>query len=102
MKLKYCVIIYDLAIAVSGLVADSRILVEKARVESTNHWFNYNSRMSIESITKAVSKMALSFAANEDEPAAMVLIALLKTFRQFIDTILESALWCCFVVCWCR
>jgi len=66
------------AIAVSGLVADSRILVEKARVESINHWFNYNDRMTVESITKAVSRMALSFAANDNEPAAMVFLKFSK------------------------
>jgi len=47
--------------AMSGLIADSRTMVDKARVESQNHWFTYNEPMSVESITQSLSNLALSF-----------------------------------------
>jgi len=47
--------------AMSGLIADSRTLVDKARVEGQNHWFTYNERMSVESMTQSLSNLALAF-----------------------------------------
>lgn len=47
--------------AMSGLIADSKTMIDRARVEAQNHWFTYNERMSVESITKAVSNLALQF-----------------------------------------
>ncbi|KAJ7331284.1 Proteasome subunit alpha type-5 [Desmophyllum pertusum] len=46
--------------AMSGLIADSRTMVDKARVEAQNHWFTYNEQMSVESVTQAVSTLRLS------------------------------------------
>merc|ERR1712117_805495 len=38
-----------LAAAFSGLAADSKILIEKARVESQNFWFSHDSNIRVES-----------------------------------------------------
>lgn len=51
--------------AMSGLIADSKTMIDKARVEAQNHWFTYNEKMPVESITKAVSNLALQFGEKE-------------------------------------
>lgn len=66
------------ACAVSGLIADSRTLVDRARLESQNHWFVYNERMSVESVAQAVSNLAIQFGDSDEEGAAMVFISLVK------------------------
>lgn len=57
--------------AVSGLIADSRTMVDKARVEAQNHWFTYNEPMSVESVTQAVSNVALEFGDDNARVGAM-------------------------------
>lgn len=57
--------------AMSGLIADSRTLIDKARVEAQNHWFTYNQRMKVESVTQAVSNLALQFGDDDADPGAM-------------------------------
>ncbi|ESO95327.1 hypothetical protein LOTGIDRAFT_232029 [Lottia gigantea] len=57
--------------AMSGLIADSRTLIDRARVEAQNHWFTYNEKMSVESVTQAVSNLALAFGDDDAEPGAM-------------------------------
>merc|ERR1712038_1368262 len=49
------------ALAFSGLTADSKMLVERARVESQNHWFVYDEPLKVESIAQAVSNLAIQF-----------------------------------------
>ena len=79
-----------LGCAMSGLIADSRTMVEKARVEAQvsgvywsgwssvqaslavslhtqNYWFTYNEPMSVESVTQSVSNLALRFSEDDDE-----------------------------------
>ncbi|XP_064085253.1 proteasome subunit alpha type-5-like [Macrobrachium nipponense] len=57
--------------AVSGLVADSRTLVDHARVECANHWFVYNENMKVESVAQAVSNLAIRFGDSDDDGPAM-------------------------------
>lgn len=57
--------------AMSGLVADSRTMIDRARVEAQNHWFTYNEKMSVESVTQAVSNLALAFGDDDADPGAM-------------------------------
>lgn len=57
--------------AMSGLIADSRTMIDRARVEAQNHWFTYNEKMSIESVTQAVSNLALAFGDDDADPGAM-------------------------------
>jgi len=60
-----------IACAMSGLIADSKTLIDRARVEAQNHWFTYNESMSIESVTQAVSNLALQFGDDDRDPGAM-------------------------------
>ncbi|XP_059475713.1 proteasome subunit alpha type-5 [Neocloeon triangulifer] len=53
--------------AVSGLIADSRTLIDKARVEAQHHWFVYNEKMSVESVAQAVSNLAIQFGDTDDD-----------------------------------
>jgi 20S proteasome subunit alpha 5 len=46
----------------SGLLSDARALIEHARVEAANHWFTFNEKMPVESISLSVCDIALSFA----------------------------------------
>lgn len=57
--------------AMSGLIADAKTLIDKARVEAQNHWFNYDEKMSVESVTQAVSNLALAFSDQDDDVYAM-------------------------------
>ncbi|EUB61672.1 Proteasome subunit alpha type-5 [Echinococcus granulosus] len=57
--------------AVSGLVADARTLIDRARVEAAHHWFVYNSEMTTEDVTQAVSKLALAFGDDDADAGAM-------------------------------
>jgi len=57
--------------AMSGLVADSRTLIDKARVEAQSHWFTYNESMKVESVTQAVSNLALAFGDDDADQGAM-------------------------------
>jgi len=57
--------------AMSGLIADSRTMIDKARVEAQNHWFTYNEPMSVESVTQAVSNLALEFGDDSAKKGAM-------------------------------
>jgi 20S proteasome subunit alpha 5 len=72
----------------SGLIADSRTMVNKARIEaqvsgyvhchmafgpncitytSQNYWFTFNEPMSVESVIQGVSNLALSFSRDQDD-----------------------------------
>jgi len=57
--------------AMSGLIADSRTMIDRARVEAQNHWFTYNERMTVESVTQAVSNLALAFGDDDADVGAM-------------------------------
>jgi len=50
-----------LAVAVSGLIADAMTMVDKGRVEATNHEFSYEEPIPPESLTKSLSNLALQF-----------------------------------------
>jgi len=47
--------------AMSGLTADARTMIDRARVEAQHHWFTFNEQMSVESIVQATSNLAMSF-----------------------------------------
>jgi 20S proteasome subunit alpha 5 len=57
--------------AMSGLIADSKTLIDRARVEAQNHWFSYDEKMPVESVTQAVSNLALAFSDQDEEVYAM-------------------------------
>lgn len=56
--------------ATSGLMADARTLIERARVECQNHWFVYNEPMTVESCAQAVSTLAIQFGDSGDSDGA--------------------------------
>jgi 20S proteasome subunit alpha 5 len=62
-----------IGLACSGLTADSKTLIDRARVEAQNHWFTFNEPMSVESIAQGVSNLAIKFGDSEadDSESAM-------------------------------
>ncbi|XP_071961447.1 proteasome subunit alpha type-5-like [Antedon mediterranea] len=57
--------------AMSGLIADARTLIDRARVDAQNHWFTYNEHMSVESVTQSVSNLALQFGDDKSDVKVM-------------------------------
>ncbi|KAG8038709.1 hypothetical protein G9C98_000264 [Cotesia typhae] len=55
----------------SGLMADSRTMIDRARAECQNHWFIYNEKMTVESVAQAVSNLAIQFGDSDDDGSAM-------------------------------
>jgi len=55
----------------SGLIADARTMIDRARVEAQNHWFTFNEHMKVESITSAVSSLALAFGEGSSSEKTM-------------------------------
>lgn len=56
-----------IGVAMSGLTADARTLIDHARVESQQHRFTYNEPMPVESITQSLCDLALRFGEDEEE-----------------------------------
>eukprot|EP00920_Eleutheroschizon_duboscqi_P017631 GHVT01042060.1.p1 GENE.GHVT01042060.1~~GHVT01042060.1.p1 ORF type:complete len:258 (+),score=45.66 GHVT01042060.1:790-1563(+) len=54
------------AAAMSGLIADSRTLIDHARVECANHFFTYNEPLSIPSCVDSIAELALDFSDVSD------------------------------------
>ncbi|KAJ2156116.1 proteasome component pup2 [Coemansia sp. RSA 552] len=54
------------ACAMSGLTADSRTMIEHARVEALSHTFSYEEPIPVESVTQAVCDLALRFGEGAD------------------------------------
>ncbi|KAJ1956099.1 proteasome component pup2 [Dispira parvispora] len=52
---------HHLGCAMSGLTADSRTMIDHARVEAQNHHFTYDEKIPVESVTQAVCDLALRF-----------------------------------------
>jgi len=51
--------------AMSGFVADARTLIDHARVETQNHWFTYDEKMSTESCVQSICDLALGFGEGQ-------------------------------------
>ncbi|GAB4813319.1 hypothetical protein N2152v2_000365 [Parachlorella kessleri] len=56
-----------IGVAMSGLTADARTLVDHGRVEAQQHAFTYNEPMPVESLTQALCDLALRFGEDEEE-----------------------------------
>ena len=69
--------------AMSGLIADARILVDKARVEAQNHTFTYNECIAVRSVAQSMSDVAMGFGRSsrrerdDDMPSRPFGVALL-------------------------
>ncbi|KAK5576551.1 hypothetical protein RB653_007695 [Dictyostelium firmibasis] len=57
---------YHLICALSGLTADSRTIIDHARIETQNHRFNYNEPMGVESCVQSICDLALRFGENRN------------------------------------
>jgi len=51
--------------AASGIVTDAKTIVEYARVEAQNHRFTYNEPVSVKSLTRSISDLALHFGEGD-------------------------------------
>jgi 20S proteasome subunit alpha 5 len=56
-----------IGVAMSGLTADARTLVDHARVEAQQHKFTYNEPMPVESLTQSLCDLALRFGEDDEE-----------------------------------
>lgn len=62
-----------IGIAMSGLIADSRTMIDHARVESQNHWFVYDEKIRVESVAQSISDLSLQFGETiQGEESKMV------------------------------
>jgi len=59
-----------IAVTFSGLIGDSRTLLERAQIESQNFWFTYNRKIRVEDVTQSVANLALQFG-DDDVKASM-------------------------------
>lgn len=58
---------------------------------SQNHWFTYNETMTVESVTQAVSNLALQFGEEDADPGAMVSVCLCRVFLLLASAYLSQA-----------
>lgn len=56
-----------IGVAMSGLTADARTLIDHARVETQQHRFTYNEPMPVESCTQSLCDLALQFGEDGEE-----------------------------------
>ncbi|KAJ8604921.1 hypothetical protein CTAYLR_004328 [Chrysophaeum taylorii] len=56
-----------IGVAMSGLIADARTLVDHARVEAQNHRFTYDEPVTTGALAQAVCDLALSFGEDGDD-----------------------------------
>eukprot|EP01132_Coremiostelium_polycephalum_P005675 gene5675-7063_t len=72
---------YHLICALSGLTADSRTIIDHARIETQNHRFNYNEPMGVEPCVQSICDLALRFGegrkGNEEKMSRPFGVALL-------------------------
>lgn len=61
-----------LGCAMSGLIADSRTMIDHARIEAQNHWFVFNEKIKVESVAQAVGDLALRFGESADGEDALM------------------------------
>ncbi len=61
--------------AVSGVVPDARTLIDKARVETQSHWFNYDEPISVSRCATAICDLASGFGhGNMARPFGVALL----------------------------
>ncbi|KAI3630150.1 hypothetical protein MIR68_011585 [Amoeboaphelidium protococcarum] len=58
--------------AMSGLTADSRTIIDHARVTAANHHFVYNEKIKVESVAQAICDLALKFGEGADGEQAVM------------------------------
>jgi len=63
--------------AMSGLTADARTLIDRARLEAQQHVFTYNESMKVSSIAQCISDATNGFGKGEDTPSRPFGVSLL-------------------------
>lgn len=58
-----------------------------------NHWFTYNETMTVESVTQAVSNLALQFGEEDADPGAMVRAIWLQFYCTYFQFTEDGSLW---------
>lgn len=58
--------------AVSGLIADSKYIVDFARTQAQTHWFNYNENIPVLSLAEAVGDLSLRFGEDGNEDSVVM------------------------------
>jgi 20S proteasome subunit alpha 5 len=58
-------------VAMSGLTADARTLIDHGRVETQQHRFTYNEAMPLESLTQSLCDLALRFGEDDEGEGGM-------------------------------
>ncbi|OAF71455.1 hypothetical protein A3Q56_00774, partial [Intoshia linei] len=48
--------------AMSGMTADARSLVDRARIEAQNHYFTYDEPIKVRTLSQSISRMTLAFS----------------------------------------
>lgn len=56
-----------IGVAMSGLTADARTLIDHARVEAQQHRFTYNEPVPVESLTQSLCDLALRFGEDDED-----------------------------------
>lgn len=64
---KFLKLNFFLATTFAGLIADSRTLVDHARVEAQNFWFTYGRQIRVEDVTQSVANLALHFGDDDSK-----------------------------------
>ena len=59
------------ACAISGIIADSHVLIRHARFQAKNHWFSFNELMPVKSIVNCISDLSLQFSGIRTEEKQM-------------------------------
>ncbi|EFN52819.1 hypothetical protein CHLNCDRAFT_26444 [Chlorella variabilis] len=60
-----------IGVAMSGLTADARTLIDHGRVETQQHRFTYNEPMPLESLTQSLCDLALRFGEDDEGEGGM-------------------------------
>lgn len=68
---------HHLCAASCGIVSDARALIDKARVESQNHYFTFNEIIPTASVAETVGDTILGFGKGKDMPSRPFGVALL-------------------------
>lgn len=77
---------HHLGMALSGVSADARYIIDHSRLEAANHTFVYAEPMPVESATRAVSDLALRFGEGTDGQES-IMVSLISIFIFQVNTI---------------
>lgn len=62
----------NIGAAVSGLIADSKYIIEHARNNAQTHWFNYNENIPVQTLAQAICDLSLRFGEDGSEDSVVM------------------------------